>query len=962
MRTTQNQTKTLNMKKLLVLLLFVTGCAFAQPVINNPEPYQVCDDNGDGFAAFDLNLITPTLITVQGTEISYYETLTDSQNSVNPINLLVPFTNTTPFNQTLYIRAIDIANPSIPSFTTLNVVVSQKPTVSMSSTSNCVGNSITVTTTVNGSGTYNYLYTLPLGVSDPGNVPSFSTTFEGSYFVTVTDVATGCVSNQVGIYVFFTPLPGATVDATSICDGNPASVFANITSVNTPSYSWTVPVGATNPGNVSNFTTSLAGTYSVIVTDTTNGCVSNQVSTTVSTQTSVTPTFTIPPSACAGFILPTTSDNGISGTWSPTFLATDTYLFTPSLGQCATLYSTFIIVNDAPNANQPPNLVQNTTNNNAVFDLTSQNSIINNGSGVQFEYFLSLLDAQNNTNAIPNPTAYTNVSNPQTIYVRIVDLTSGSCAATTSFNLVINNPNNVYIPDANFKARLISFGVDTNFDGEIQFTEAAAFNTELNVNASLIADLTGIEAFINITILRCAQNSLTDLNINNLTNLETLDCSNNQIATLNISNLINLKNLICISNLLTSLDVSALTLLEELNFYNNQVTTINVDALLNLKILNCSYNRILLLSVNNLPILERLECAVNYSTSFTISNLPNLEYLDCAYNFSLISLSLTQFPLLEYIDCRSNGLTNLNISNLNNLMTLYADNNSLTTINLSNLPNLSTLYVNYNQLTSLNLEGLTNLSTLFCQNNQLNIINFEGLNALVNVVCDNNLLTSLDFSLTPNLSYVSCSYNNLSNINIKNGTNSFNSNTNWSQNPLLNFVCCDDGELAAVNQILSQSQNSNNGNVVFNSYCSFVPGGNFNTITGQIKLDANNNGCEANDNSQPLIRVNINDGLTQGATVTDANGNYTFYTTTGFFTIAPEVDNPSSFSFSPPTASVAFGNTNSNVSTQNFCINQNGSFQDVEIVIVPIDFARPGSTATYKLFTKTKGIQYHLVV
>ena len=148
----------------------MTSFAFAQPIINNPDPYQVCDDNGDGFAAFDLNLITPTLITVQGTEISYYETLTDSQTAANPINLLVPYTNFIPFNQIIYIRAIDIANPSAASFTTLNVVVSQKPTITLSTTSNCVGNSITVTTTVNGSGNYNYSYSLPLGVGNPGNV------------------------------------------------------------------------------------------------------------------------------------------------------------------------------------------------------------------------------------------------------------------------------------------------------------------------------------------------------------------------------------------------------------------------------------------------------------------------------------------------------------------------------------------------------------------------------------------------------------------------------------------------------------------------------------------------------------------------------------------------------------------------------------------------------------------------
>ena len=33
-------------------------------------------------------------------------------------------------------------------------------------------------------------------------------------------------------------------------------------------YVWTVPVGATNPGNVASFTSGIAGTYSVVITNT----------------------------------------------------------------------------------------------------------------------------------------------------------------------------------------------------------------------------------------------------------------------------------------------------------------------------------------------------------------------------------------------------------------------------------------------------------------------------------------------------------------------------------------------------------------------------------------------------------------------------------------------------------------------------------------------------------------------
>ena len=165
-------------------------------------------------------------------------------------------------------------------------------------------------------------------------------------------------------------------------------------------YSWTIPSGATDPGSAPNFITSVPGNYSVVVTDTGTGCISNSVTTTVSNQTSTMPTFTLQSSVCAGYLLPTTSDNGITGTWAPTVLTTGTFDFTPSIGQCATNFSTFITVGDAPTVNQVGDLVANTNANNAVFVLTSQNAIINSGLGVQFDYFLSLLDAQNGINAI----------------------------------------------------------------------------------------------------------------------------------------------------------------------------------------------------------------------------------------------------------------------------------------------------------------------------------------------------------------------------------------------------------------------------------------------------------------------------------------------------------------------------------------------------------------------------------
>src|SRR4051812_4722974 len=92
----------------------------------------------------------------------------------------------------------------------------------------------------------------------------------------------------------------------------------------------------------------------------------------------------------------------------------------------------------------------------------------------------------------------------------------------------------VNIPDANFKARLLAADVtnsiastatdatipttfnkiDVNNDGEIQQSEAASV-TLLNVSNANISDLTGIEAFVSLHVLKCQNNHITSLNLNN---------------------------------------------------------------------------------------------------------------------------------------------------------------------------------------------------------------------------------------------------------------------------------------------------------------------------------------------------------------------------------------------------------------------------------------------------------------
>ncbi|MGV3461229.1 MAG: T9SS type A sorting domain-containing protein [Flavobacterium sp.] len=144
--------------------------------------------------------------------------------------------------------------------------------------------------------------------------------------------------------------------------------------------------------------------------------------------------------------------------------------------------------------------------------------------------------------------------------------------------------------------------------------------------------------------------------------------------------------------------------------------------------------------------------------------------------------------------------------------------------------------------------------------------------------------------------------------------------------------------------------------VTVSTYCLFTPGGNYNTIAGAFTFDSDSNGCSTTDAAAQNVRIGINDGTQTGATITNNQGNYNFYTQNGNFTLTPQFEN-NWFTATPATATVNFANNNNNTSTQNFCIAPNGVHPDVEVVLVPENGAQPGFDARYKIIYKNKGNQ-----
>lgn len=144
-------------------------------------------------------------------------------------------------------------------------------------------------------------------------------------------------------------------------------------------------------------------------------------------------------------------------------------------------------------------------------------------------------------------------------------------------------------------------------------------------------------------------------------------------------------------------------------------------------------------------------------------------------------------------------------------------------------------------------------------------------------------------------------------------------------------------------------------NCEINTYCTFTPGGEFNKVIGKVMYDENSNGCDNFDKIVPNLKLKIQDpyGYTQSS-ISDSSGNYFLPILDGTYKITPVVENYDYFTVSPPMINVDFRSLTSSIS-QNFCISPISRHTDLEIVLLPLEAARPGFDVKYKIVFKNKG-------
>src|SRR5204863_190737 len=290
---------------------------------------------------------------------------------------------------------------------------------------NTCGFPITITVTVIPRATPTFPFGTSLIICDNGTVPTLPNTstngFTGTWNPAVVD------NHNSGVYTF-TPNAGQCA--------NPATFTVTVNPNITPTFSFgtsliicaggTVPVlpntslngitGTWNPGVVDNQN---SGTYTF--TPDAGQC-ALPATFTVTVVPNITPTFSFGTTLtiCAGGIVPTlvgTSQNGITGTWSPSAVDNQNsgvYTFTPSAGQCAVAVTFTVTVNPnvTPTFSFGTTLSICTGGNVPILPTTSINGI--NGT-----WSPSVVDNQNSGTYTFTPTA-------------------GQCAVPTTFTVTVN--------------------------------------------------------------------------------------------------------------------------------------------------------------------------------------------------------------------------------------------------------------------------------------------------------------------------------------------------------------------------------------------------------------------------------------------------------------------------------------------------------------------------------------------
>ncbi|MCL6265991.1 leucine-rich repeat domain-containing protein [Flagellimonas myxillae] len=235
------------------------------------------------------------------------------------------------------------------------------------------------------------------------------------------------------------------------------------------------------------------------------------------------------------------------------------------------------------------------------------------------------------------------------------------------------------VPDAQFEAKLIALGIDSEGKLDSKVLKADVENVaELEISSAStseeIHDLTGIEGFTKLKKLVAIGNRLSTIDLTHNTLLDTLDLSGNDLSSIDLSKNKDL--------LMVDLKVNDLSSISGLS---NAV---------NLKWLNLSFNFFEEFTIEN-PTLANILMSHNELVSIDTSQASGLESLYLVTN-QITDLDLSANTILETVDVGDNKLTQINFGSKANLIYLSCFSNLLENLDVSGFDKLDYLSANRN--------------------------------------------------------------------------------------------------------------------------------------------------------------------------------------------------------------------------------------------------------------------------
>ncbi len=326
---------------------------------------------------------------------------------------------------------ITVVQPTTPTFSGVAAICDGGTLLPLPTTSNngytgtwspALDNTVTTTYTfIPDQGQCAAATTLTIAVNQPTTVPTFTAIAP----ICNGDIIVLPTTSNNGITGVWSPAFDTTTTTTYTFNPNPGQCGVSTTitvTVNqpiTPAFTAIASIcnGDTlvlptisNNGYTGSWSPALDNTATTTYTFTpTAGQCAATTTLTITVNQPITPTFTAVASICNGdtvSALPTTSNNGYAGSWSPALdnTVTTTYTFTPSAGQCAATTTLTITVNSAAtpigNTFQSFDVV-------ALNDATIANLVV---SPTNVIWYGSLADAQSGTNALSSSAVLANGS------------------------------------------------------------------------------------------------------------------------------------------------------------------------------------------------------------------------------------------------------------------------------------------------------------------------------------------------------------------------------------------------------------------------------------------------------------------------------------------------------------------------------------------------------------------------